>query len=178
MCRILDQLAKNIDVQMKLRDEIIRARNNQDGSDFDYDALMALPYLDAVVRETLRLYPPISILARTYAFSYSLVHSLILTDLSFLQCRTQEDTVLPIEFPVLAADGKTRLKEIPVEKGQRILTSLFAANRNKEVWGEDAEEWKPDRWLHSDHPSKSEARLPGVYASMYVFSHRLIKDIT
>ena len=30
-----------------------------------YDLLMGLPYLDAVVRETLRVHPPTSLLSRT-----------------------------------------------------------------------------------------------------------------
>ena len=30
-----------------------------------YDALVSLPYLDAVVRETLRMYPPTNVLNRT-----------------------------------------------------------------------------------------------------------------
>ena len=73
---------------------------------------------------------------------------------------------MPLEWPVLAADGKTKLKEIPVKKGQRIIVSVFGANRHKGVWGEDAEEWKPERWLKSENPSVSDIRFPGVYASM------------
>ena len=49
----LDLLARHENVQNKLRDEILEASK---GGDLDYDTLFSLPYLDAVCRETLRLY--------------------------------------------------------------------------------------------------------------------------
>ena len=63
VCRLVHVLAQHQDVQNKLREEIITARK-QHGS-FDYDTLMSLPYLDAVCRETLRLYPPVTVINRT-----------------------------------------------------------------------------------------------------------------
>ena len=55
LARILQTLAEHPDVQDKLRAEI-RAAIEQYGMDIPYDELSALPYLDAVCRETLRLY--------------------------------------------------------------------------------------------------------------------------
>ena len=52
MARMLHLLAQHPEVQTKLRSEIVAAKH--DGH-LDYDALHALPYLDAVCRETLRL---------------------------------------------------------------------------------------------------------------------------
>ena len=54
----------------------------------DPHALDDLPYLDAVVRETLRVHPPTSMLNRTCT----------------------QDAVLPLEFPVRATTGE----EVPV----------------------------------------------------------------
>ena len=45
--------------QAELRKEIILARVERDGADFSYDEVMALPYLDAVVRESMRLLVPV-----------------------------------------------------------------------------------------------------------------------
>jgi cytochrome P450 len=53
LARILHILAQHPDVQGRLRQEITASRAN--GGDLDYGDLMALPYLDAVIRETLRL---------------------------------------------------------------------------------------------------------------------------
>lgn len=53
LAKILDILADKQDIQDKLRAEIVEARN---GQDIGYDQLVELPYLDAVCRETLRLY--------------------------------------------------------------------------------------------------------------------------
>ena len=53
IARILDILSNNLDSQRKLREEVTAARA---GGTFDYDTLMGLPYLDAVVRETMRLW--------------------------------------------------------------------------------------------------------------------------
>ena len=53
LSRILELLAKNPDVQEKLRKEILEA--SLKGGDFEHDALNSLTYLDAVCRETLRL---------------------------------------------------------------------------------------------------------------------------
>lgn len=47
-------LAEHPEVQEKLRKEIMEASNGG-LEDIDYDTLVALPYLDAVCRETLRL---------------------------------------------------------------------------------------------------------------------------
>ena len=49
----LSLLAEHPEVQQKLSEEILEASKSQD---LDYDALVSLPYLDAVCRETLRLY--------------------------------------------------------------------------------------------------------------------------
>lgn len=63
LSRILHQLALNPDVQSKLRAEVTAARKEL--GDLNYDTLMGLPYLDAVCRETLRYFPPVSVLNRT-----------------------------------------------------------------------------------------------------------------
>ena len=56
LARILYQLAQHPDVQQKLREEVMEARDDGTGSlrDLDYNEVMELPYLDAVCRETLR----------------------------------------------------------------------------------------------------------------------------
>lgn len=63
LCRILHLLAQHQDVQDKLRREVTEAYAER--GDLNHDELVALPYLDAVCKETLRLYPPVSFLFRT-----------------------------------------------------------------------------------------------------------------
>lgn len=63
LSRILHQLSINPDMQKRVREEVTAAR--KENGDLDYDTLMNLPCLDAVCRETLRLFPPISQLLRT-----------------------------------------------------------------------------------------------------------------
>ena len=53
LVHILHMLAEHQDVQDKLRQEIQKAQVG--GNDIPYDDLVALPYLEAVCRETLRL---------------------------------------------------------------------------------------------------------------------------
>ena len=55
LSRILYLLAQHTEVQEKLRQEIKDARAQAGGADLDYNGLDGLPYLDAVIRETLRL---------------------------------------------------------------------------------------------------------------------------
>ena len=53
LSRILHLLSGRQDIQKKLRDELL-AKASSDG-ELDFDALYALPYLDGVIKETLRL---------------------------------------------------------------------------------------------------------------------------
>ena len=55
LSRIIHLLALHKDVQAKLRQEILEAKQESRGEDLSYDTLVSLPYLDAVCRETLRL---------------------------------------------------------------------------------------------------------------------------
>ncbi|CAG2180727.1 unnamed protein product, partial [Oppiella nova] len=64
------ELALNPDTQERVYDEIQEAMG-PDGQ-FDYDTLCALPYLDAVISESLRLYPPFTRVEREVKCDYQL----------------------------------------------------------------------------------------------------------
>lgn len=53
LCRVLHLLSSTQEAQNRLREELVAAREH--AGDLNYDSLMGLPYLDGVVRETLRL---------------------------------------------------------------------------------------------------------------------------
>ncbi|PIL33301.1 cytochrome P450 [Ganoderma sinense ZZ0214-1] len=145
MSRVLHLLAENPAIQEKLRREVVDARETY-GEDIPFDDLMALPYLDAVCRETLRLYAPVS--------------------LSIRVCHA--DTVLPLSEPIRGVDG-TLIPEVAVPKGSQIVINLRAVNTYKAIWGEDALEWKPERWLNPLPRSVEEARVPGIYSHVMTF---------
>lgn len=75
---------------------------------------------------------------------------------------------MPLQFPIKATDGKTSITEISLKKNTHVIININGANRSKAIWGEDAEEWKPERWLNPLPQSVTEAHLPGVYSSMSV----------
>jgi hypothetical protein len=56
LSRIIHLLASHQEVQDRLRQEIIGVLHAKGGQDFSYDELVSLPFLDAICRETLRLW--------------------------------------------------------------------------------------------------------------------------
>lgn len=57
LARVLQLLSENPDVQEKLREEIVAAAEAEGhNGTIDFDRLMELPYLEAICRETLRVY--------------------------------------------------------------------------------------------------------------------------
>lgn len=58
------------------------------------------------------------------------------------------------------------ITEIEVPKGTIVLLGVRACNRNKDIWGPDALEWKPERWLSPLPKAVTDARIPGVYSNL------------
>ena len=83
--------------------------------------------------------------------------------------RANVDTILPLSQPVRCTDG-TVITEVPVPKGTNIFLNLRACNMNKALWGADAKEWKPERWLQPLPKAVEDARIPGIYANLYVLA--------
>ncbi|KAH9917869.1 cytochrome P450 [Epithele typhae] len=146
LSRTLHLLATHPDAQDRLRAEIVEAQGG-DGSDITYDDLLKLPFLDAVCRETLRLYAPVP----------------------FLNRFALEDTILPLSKPVRTRDGK-EISELAISKGTFAFVNFQACNVDSDLWGPDAREWKPERWLAPLPTALEEARIPGVYAHLMTFS--------
>ncbi|MBE3043354.1 cytochrome P450 [Candidatus Bathyarchaeota archaeon] len=87
-----------------------------------YSQTRAIPYLEAVVRECLRLYPG--------------------------NCFPQERYV--------PAGGLTLPDGSFVPEGTAVGFNAYVLHRNKQVWGEDAEEFRPERWLRDAAGGESE----------------------
>jgi len=104
-------------VQEKVRSEIAEVCGAEG---LDYEKLNKLRYLDATLRESLRLYPSVPLDAKVVASA---------------------DT-LP--------DG-TR-----VPRGAALIYMSYAMGRSKEIWGSDASEFRPERWLELETKSPYE----------------------
>ncbi|KAH9912197.1 cytochrome P450 [Epithele typhae] len=149
LARVLDVLSKHPDAQKRLREEVLEAREAY-GKEIPYDDLSALPYLDAVCRETLRLLSPVGS--------------------SMRECVTQaeQDTTLPLQRPITGKDG-AQISEIIVPKGTFFIADISGVNTSKELWGADAHQWKPERWLGPLPAAVEEAHIPGIYAHQMTF---------
>ncbi|KAK7031129.1 hypothetical protein VNI00_013737 [Paramarasmius palmivorus] len=139
---LIYELAKCPADQERLFKEIKHVREQKgDSEDLTATDFDSMPFLHAVVKETLRLHPIVNRLIRD----------------------AEDEDVIPLAFPVVSASGEM-LSGIPVTKGQRIWVSVVGYNYMKEVWGEDAYEWNPDR-----HLDGKRATTLGVYGNLMTF---------
>lgn len=76
----------------------------------------------------------------------------------------------------MSTDGNTEIREIYLKKDTTVYVSIIGANRNKAIWGEDADDWKPERWLKPLPKSVDYAHLPGVYSQMCDPFHTLANE--
>ena len=67
------------------------------------------------------------------------------------------------------------ITEIPIPKDTTILVGVMSSNTSKALWGEDAYEWKPERWLSPLPETITEAKIPGVYSNLFVSQFALLR---
>ncbi|XP_055601239.1 probable cytochrome P450 9f2 [Uranotaenia lowii] len=72
LCFALYELALNLEIQEKLLCEIDTTHKNLGKSKLTYEVLQTMPFLDAVVSETLRKWPPIGVTNRVCNRPYTL----------------------------------------------------------------------------------------------------------
>ncbi|OJT11871.1 Cytochrome P450 72A14 [Trametes pubescens] len=126
-------------IQKKLRDELFTLQTEAP----TMEELSSLPYLDAVVRETLRIHAPVPTTMRV----------------------AQKDDVIPVGEPFVDRHGNVQ-DSIRISKGSPILIPMLALNRSTKLWGEDALEFKPERWIN---PPEAISSIPGVWGHMLSF---------
>jgi sterol 14-demethylase len=135
----LIHLAHRPDVAQQLYEEQVTHFGNPDGTfqPLDYDKLRELPVVDSVIRETLRLHPPI----------HSIMRKVI------------NDLEVP---PTLGSPSspKTDNKRYVIPKGYFVLACPAVSQVDPHIW-RDAPEWNPSRW--SD-PTGEAARAFKAYA--------------
>ncbi|KZV67343.1 cytochrome P450 [Peniophora sp. CONT] len=137
LCRILHMLALHPEAQVRLRRELAQAfaaTTSEDGS-LGYEALMALPYLDALCKETLRVFAPAPYRHR----------------------RSIKEDVIPLE------DGTS----LHIPANTEIVINIHCLNTDKTIWGPDAREWRPERWL--DMLPQNVSKIPGVWGNSLSF---------
>ncbi|KAG6907131.1 hypothetical protein DXG01_010435 [Tephrocybe rancida] len=145
LSRTIHLLASHPQVQERLRTELLEARRAH-GGDIPYDDLVALPFMDAICRETLRLHAPVSKIIRV----------------------AQQDIVLPLSTPIRGIDG-TEMYSILVPKNTKIIIAILNANKDPLLWGPDTLEWKPERWLAPLPEAVQEAPMAGIYSHLLTF---------
>ncbi|KZT67044.1 cytochrome P450 [Daedalea quercina L-15889] len=129
------ELCKKLEIQEKLRKELLEFS----GSDPTWDQFTyGLPYLDAVVHETLRLHPPLGETTRV----------------------ATEDDVIPLSSPMRAANGQL-VDSIAIPKGQLVTVPIHMMNKSIKFWGPDAKEFNPERWLNEDGIPKRAQEIQG-----------------
>ncbi|KAJ7893044.1 cytochrome P450 [Mycena leptocephala] len=126
------ELARALELQEKLRAEI-----HSMGGSKAYDSM---PLLNAVIKETLRMYPAIPLAERMAV----------------------RDMLIPLADPIPMSTRES-MSHIHVRKGQVVSLGIASYHRQESRWGEDAHEFNPSRWL-SGMTTTSDAL--GPYANL------------
>ncbi|KAJ7183547.1 cytochrome P450 [Mycena filopes] len=135
----LHALSHDQRVQQKLREELLTLSTDNP----TMDELNSLLYLESVVREVMRVHSPAV----------------------FTQRMAMEDDILPLSKPYVDRLGNVH-ESLPISRGQMIHVPILAVNTDKEIWGEDAYEFKPERW--ENIPERATA-IPGVWGNLMTF---------
>ncbi|KAF8134634.1 cytochrome P450 [Boletus edulis] len=146
-------LARHPEIQTRLRAELLNIMPSTPLSLLTTEEIESLytilsdhHYLNNVVRESLRLIPP--------------VHS-------SLRVATRDDE-MPTSYPVHLRDGSiSDHKSISIQKGDFVHIPIEAFNLDSGIWGDTAWQFDPDRW---DHLPEAVASLPGLYSNLLTFS--------
>ncbi|KAJ7087972.1 cytochrome P450, partial [Mycena belliarum] len=135
----LHALSINPGVQKKLREELMTLSTDNP----TMDELNSLPYLELVLRETMRIHAPVVYLSRM----------------------AMEDDVLPLAKPYIDQKGQAH-ESLPIPKGLMMHIPILAINTDKEIWGPDADEFRPERW---EKIPDAAGDIPGVWANLLTF---------
>ncbi|KAK6454094.1 cytochrome P450 52A13 (DH-ALK2) [Scheffersomyces xylosifermentans] len=113
------QLARNPEIFEKLKTEVYKHfGNGTDLSKITFESLKQCEYLKFVLNEVLRLHPSVPLNFRV----------------------ANKDTTLPV------GGGKDGRSPVYVPKGTSVGYSVFFTHRDPEVYGKDAEDFRPERW--------------------------------
>ena len=110
------ELALHPDIYARLREEVLEVFTEDEPITFS--KLKSFKSLQYVINETLRVHPPVPINSR----------------------EASRDTILPVGG---GADGT---KPLAVRKGSIMAYDVYPMQRRKDLWGDDADEWRPERW--------------------------------
>ncbi|KAJ7088775.1 cytochrome P450 [Mycena belliarum] len=135
----LHALSLNKAVQVKLREELMSLSTDNP----TMDELNSLPYLEMVVRETMRVHAPVV----------------------FINRMAMEDDVLPLAKPYIDKNGHAH-ESLPIPKGLVMHVPIQTIHTDPEIWGPDAAEFRPERW--EKVPNAANA-IPGVWANLLTF---------
>ncbi|WVQ69800.1 uncharacterized protein L199_008020 [Kwoniella botswanensis] len=133
----LYQLAKHPYVQETLRTEI-----SCYGDNLPYEQIDELPYLDAVVKEVLRINPSLPGTVR----------------------QAQQDDVIPLSQPIKLTNGKI-VSELKIRKGQLLHIPIEHLHTSKGIWVSNADTFDPSRFLGSEHLEPSKTPLTASFPS-------------
>ncbi|KZT61467.1 cytochrome P450 [Calocera cornea HHB12733] len=134
-------LAQNPSVQEKLRAELSLVSEEAPSM----DDLNALPYLDMVVKESLRYHCPVRGTARVATVADS----------------------IPLSRPIIDKYG-VQQDHIRVQRGDQVGVESVALNHATEFWGPDAEAFRPERWETAEGTEGANV-IPGIYAHQMTF---------
>ena len=112
-------LARQPHLYTKLRNTILEDFGTYNApSEITFTKLKSCQYLQFCMNEALRVYPVVPMNSR----------------------RAAKDTTLPL------GGGPDGLSKMYVKKGEQVDYSVHVLHRRKDLWGPDAEEFKPERW--------------------------------
>ncbi|KAI0297456.1 cytochrome P450 [Multifurca ochricompacta] len=138
------EIARHPESQERIREEISVVYRRNNGAELSAADLDGMTYTQAALKESMRLHPIVWMLGRV----------------------ASRDDAIPLAFPITTKSGQ-QVSSIPVKKGTIIDIAVHAYQRLPEVWGEDAGEWNPDRFLNFENVKQTSL---GVYGNLLNFS--------